>query len=376
MGVKASVGNSLLSLDELDDLSPRLEKQFSQEDNHESFALAIDDHRELLWDDLQRAFEAQSPTIPFEGIGLGLPLTIAVEHVYLGDYPDPMMWWPGAQKGDVIVTSAHKGFSVFGAAPRAVHMLRGNAARRRSLNVAATRQGSKLAYYSPAVTDDAIYVTIEIAVDRELDKKYGTAVGTAFTAAGALPVFAPAAPFLVVASAVIPIAESAAGMLLSPTTFFEGTAELNFNRPGLAATQAGSLLLYPDDQDDAFADFSIGQDFSLINQKGARYRGDVPYVTISLDGRARSEYETWSAHAASAALLERYFSGPDLISGASDIVTQGMSLYNDLTYYDRASALEKRMRRMSNPENIEKLRQRYEAYKANVKNEDLRSTLP
>jgi hypothetical protein len=80
----------------------------------------------------------------------------------------------------------------------------------------------------------------------------------------------------------------------------------------------------------------------LRDGNGEAYSGELPYVVISLDGTEHEEFEEWSATAASAALLERFFTSDELISEALKVVSEGMVLFNDMTYRRKAAdALEK-----------------------------------
>ncbi len=324
--------------------------------------------------DLQRAIKAAIPTDPYQGIGPGKPLMIVIETVYVGDYPDAIGWIPGFQQGDLLVTSAHKGFHVFDAAPRTVHLLQARVKRRTYPKVRATGQGSQLVYYSPAVADMSILFSVELSADRDVDDELGKKLATAVAAAGALPVFAPAAPFLVAASTAIPIATKAANMLARPRTFFEGHVELNMSRPGVELAQPGALVLYPDGDDDPFHGYKLHR-FQLCDvATGEPYRGPTPYVVISLDGAERPELEGWSAQAASAVLLERFFAPDELMSQTLDVATAGLSLYNDMVFRDKAADQLAKAKKATGA-----AKEQYEAaaaaYAKNIRNEEIRATV-
>jgi len=272
------------------------------------------------------------------------------------------------------VTSAHKGFQVFDAAPRTMHLLQPRVKRRTYPKVRATGQGSQLVYYSPAVADMSILFAVELSADRDFDAELGTKFATAVSAAGALPVFAPAAPFLVAASTAIPIATKAANMLARPRTFFEGHVELNMSRPGVMLAQPGALVLSPDGEEDAFHGHKLHR-FRLCDVvTGEPYRGSTPYVVISLDGGERPDLEGWTAQAASAVLLERFFAPDELIGQALDVATAGLSLYNDMVFRDKAADQLAKAKRATGA-----AKGQYEAaaaaYKKNIRNEEIRATV-
>jgi hypothetical protein len=182
-----------------------------------------------------------------------------------------------------------------------------------------------------------------LSVDRDFKSEIGDALAKAVNVAGALPVFAPAAPYLVAAGIAIPIASKAVNLLARPRTFFGENVELNFARPGVELAQPGALVLYPGGDDGTFdRRYKLGRSFVLRDSKGAAYNGPLPYVVISLDGTEHLAFEGWSATAASAVLLERFFASGELISDALGVVTDSMKLYNDMTYRVKAAdALEK-----------------------------------
>ena len=378
MPIAAAVGETLVGLDELDKVAKTSGNQLrdfvEQPEADPDFTLTLDGDVTIAAADLAKARQAKSSALPYEGIGVGKPLTIVIETVYLGDYPDAMPWVPYFQGGDVLVTSAHKGFESFDAAPRAVHLLENDAKRRASLKAKAPQQGSQLVYYSPAVTGLSILFSVELSLDRDFSKEIGDALAKAVTGAGALPVFAPAAPYLVAAGVAIPIATKAVNMLARPQTFFAEHVELNFARPGVELAQPGALVLYGGGDDRAFDGYKLGRNLLLRDSEGTPYKGELPYVVISLDGTEHREFDDWSATAASAALLERFFTSNELISEALKVVSEGMVLYNDIKYQEKAAeALEKsKSLKGAKKKHQEEL---YRAYVKNIKTKELRSTV-
>jgi hypothetical protein len=380
MPVAAALGEKLLDFNELDSLADAdahgVTEFLDGADIDDTFEVTIGGTRAIGPTELARAREARSPKNPYQGIGLGKPLTITIERIYVGDYPDALPWVPGFNLGDILVTSAHKAFQSFEAAPRAVHLLEPRAALRSSLKAKAVGQGSQLVFYSPAVADFSILFSVELSADRDFDKELGAAFAKAVTAAGALPVFASAAPFLIAAGTAIPIAFKAANLLARPNVFYQEHVELNFARPGVALAQPGALVLYPGGDDRPFVDtYSLGDDFHLRHvESGDRYAGQLPYVVISLDGTERPDLKTWSAHAASASLVERFYEPDELMTRALDIVTAGMTLYNDMEYRQKAAA-ELAQAKASTGEERKQHQVMYAAYRKNIQSEAIRTSL-
>lgn len=377
MAIAFAVGDRLVTPEDLDRAArdATLASFKSDAAFNGEYKLKINEDLALSANDLKATWDAISPSVPFQGIGVGKPLTIVLEQVYLGNYPDAMPRIPGQQRGDVLVTSANKAFQTFEAAPRAIHMMQERAARKSRLRATASRQGSQLVFYAPAVTDDSIIFTFEIVVDRDFDDKLGNSLSQAFKTAGALPVFAPAAPYLVAAGVAIPLATEAANLLARPRPCFEATMELNFARPGMQTIQAGATLIYPDGYESEFSNYTMSRDdHSLRDRDGKRYAGDVAYMVVSLDGTDQPEYEKWTAQAASASITERFFGGGGSMTKALELVTDSLSLYNDLAYQKLALGIKRSLLGASEVEK-DRLSILYEAYKKNIQNEEIRKTL-
>lgn len=378
MAILAAVGKTLVGLEELDAAAedPGLVEFLESPEPDPGFELDVGDSTMLAGTELVETHDAVSTTVPFEGVGIGKPLTLMLEQVYIGDYPDTMQWVPGAQRGDVVVTSANKKLSSFDAAPRAIHLLEAGADRRSKLRAKATHQGSPLVYYSPAVTDDSLLFTFEMSVDREVDQKVGSDLGAAFTAAGALPVFAPSAPFLIAAGIAIPIATKAIGLLAAPSTFFEATHELAFDRPGLRTFQAGAFVSLPEGSEAEFAGYSLDKEtYVLRDADGVEYSGPVPYLVISADGTEQEQYKEWAAQAMSAALVDRYFGGAGALTSGLKMVQESLTLFNDVHYQRQAVETKRRADAETDATKKAALLKQYETFKKNVTNPELKGTL-
>ena len=380
MPVAAALGDTLVGLDELDGIAAsakdEVEDFLNAQQVDRDFILPVGDGLKLGATELEKARMARATANPYQGIGFGKPLTIVLETIYVGDYPDALAWFPGNNEGDILVTSANKAFQVFAAAPRSVHLLEPRAGRRSFLRASASREGSQVVHYSPAVDAMSILFSVELSSDRDIDEQLGKSFAKAVSTAGALPVLAPAAPYLVAAGAVIPIAVKAAQMLSSPRTFFAESAELNFGRPGCELTQPGELVLYPRGHEGSFTRrYKLGSGRVLHDVvTGKQYDGPLPYIVISLDGSTRSDLSGWSAQAASAELLERFIQPDERITSTLEIVTEGLSLYNDMLFRDRAAKALEGAAAATGAEK-KKYEEHYKAYVKNIQNKEIRGTI-
>ncbi len=377
MAMLAALGEKLYDLDELDEVvlskKEAIQEYIDDPKGQPRFSVSEGDVQ-IGHVELAKAVEAKSSAVPYQGIGFGKPLTITVESVYVGDYPDAVRFTPWAERGDVLVTSAWKPFERFQAAARAVHLLQENAARRSYPKVTATSQGTRLAFYSPAVTEMSIFFSVELTVDRDFSSEVGDALAKAMTGAGALPVFAPVAPYLVAGAVLVPIGMNVAKMLARPRPFFAEDVEVNFTRPGLDVAQTGAYVLYPGGDKKPFAGYDKLRGCVLRDSNGTPYGGELPYVVISLDGTPREKLEGWAATAASALLLERFFAQDALMAEALDVVTSGLVYANDMTYRQKAVEALEKSKTLKGPKKKEQ-EELYKAYVKNIQTKELRDTV-
>ncbi len=163
-------------------------------------------------------------------------------------------------------------------------------------------------------------------------------------------------------------------LLARPQTFFGEHVELNVNRPGVRLAQPGALVLYGGTDERALEGYKLGDGFQLRDSEGKPYRGKLPSAVISLDGTERQEFEAWSATAASAALLERFFTPGSLVSQALEVVSDSMVLYNDMTYRQKAAEALAKSKTLKGAEK-KKQEDLYKAYLKNIRTEALRDTV-
>ena len=378
MPVAAALGETLVGLDNNDvaDSSGEEIRAFVAESEPDpDFAVNVDGSVTIGPAELANARDVKSATIPYQGIGIRKPLTIVLEKIYLGEYPDAMPWFP-ISRGDVLVTSAHKGFEWFDAAPQAVHLLERDAERRASLKAKATQQGSQLVYYSPAVTELSILFSVELSVDRDFNKEVGDALAKAVTAAGALPGLRH--------SGALPccrgscdspchqsreLARTAAGVLrrtrrteLQPSwrrARSAGRARLvrRQGRPGVRGIHARSWVR------------TAGCRRRLLPGRTA-VRGDEPRRDraagtgrLGRDGRIQ------------AAIIERFFTSGELATKALEIVSESLVLYNDMTYQRKAADALRDIKAEKDPAKKMQKQEQVKAYLKNIKTKELRDTV-
>ncbi|MBK9980807.1 MAG: hypothetical protein IPP15_00020 [Saprospiraceae bacterium] len=126
----------------------------------------------------------------FEPIGIGKPLSIEIATVYTGDYKKFL----GGKK-DMIVVSGIKNSLTFTGTSRAINVKAKNVNQNDFKQFEAFSDGTPLVYYSPAMDADSSVVSFEIMFDNFNGGLFDT-IGNLLTSAAGIPVFIPAAPYL------------------------------------------------------------------------------------------------------------------------------------------------------------------------------------
>jgi len=315
--------------------------------------------------------DAAGNEIPFQPIGLGKPLLVQLRHVYRG--AQPLGRRPERKK--MLVTSAMKSVAQFNAQPRAINFLTGEISQQTGFSyVAATDQGTPIIYYSPALTVGSSVLTIDVGFD-DFSPAFLNEVGDFLQQTGAIPAFLAQAAYLVGAGLVVKLAAAVAERFLERGPVFTGSSAVDFVTPGSEMSQAGFKVLTPDDfPNDVLRRHDMGSSGQLLDDTGKPYSGEIPYVTFSLDGTQRDEFNSFEATQASAALLADYFAIRDGQRTNLDLVLQGLQLFNDLKFRRRADSVKQRMDRINDPNDpeLKKLQAEYEALIKNIKEEKLR----
>ncbi|MCL4180097.1 MAG: hypothetical protein KJ072_20410 [Verrucomicrobia bacterium] len=116
----------------------------------------------------------------------------------------------------------------------------------------------------------------------------------------------------------------------------------------------------------------------LVDDEKRAYDGPHCYAVISLDGRANTDFEQFTPVAASAAQFDRFYNITDGSSQVLGQLVEGLKLYNDMTFRERAAKAKQRLQALeaqgvarTDPEYQEGLAQ-YHAYVANIDNQVLK----
>jgi hypothetical protein len=299
----------------------------------------------------------------FVPIGLNKPLTVQIRHVYTGKYPQAKFF---SGRKDMLVTSAFKDATVFNSATRAVNFLKKDVGPRSPFNSpAATEQGTPLVSYTPAVISSSTILTLEIVFDQFPDELF-TTVSSALASVGGIPLFIPASGYLMAASNILKLAGNLGHALFDGKPVFAATETLDFDVPGAQNATADFRVVCNPFFDPST--FKVDPKRGLIDpQTQQPYQGDEPYIILSLDGRTQEQYASFTPTAASAAVMERFFSVKEGSEAIVDTLVDALKLYNDSQFRAQADVVKKSLDAATpDSDQRKKLQERYNALVANI----------
>ncbi len=318
----------------------------------------------------RRALRAVAPPsiAPFTPIGLGIPLTVLISHVYTGKYPKTSLF---ESSEDMLLTTACKEDSVFNAMPRAVNYLVPGVKPKTGMKAPpAITDGTRVVFYSPALTIDSLILTLEIKFHDfgpDLIRKVADAAGTA----AGLPIFLPASTYMLAASSLLKVAANVGQALFDRNPVFSVTETLDFAVAGNPIAQADFRLLTKPDFDHSGLEYQPGT--GLVSKMSAKpYDGDAPYVVISLDGAEKPKLANFTPTHASAAVLEKFYSVSDASGAAIDGFIDAMKVVNDLRFRNDADKLLAQIAKSGNADQKAALQAQLDADLKNISDDRLK----
>ena len=345
-------GDAIISSEEIDDdpsLPRRLSEFYSSLAEGEKPAAISFASGELNLTNALTTFDINPPDatpqpISFTKIGPGLPLTIMIREVYSGKFPKGGLFGGGK---DMLLTSAVKSIAAFDAKPRAINFLKDKVQpKTRMARPPATKQGTPIVFYSPALLEKSLTMDITMVFDTFPQQVFDQ-VGDIFGAAAGIPVFQVHSVFLLAAKTLTKLIGQAGEAIFDGKPVFNSSDPINIALPGSPPMPPGFALLSTENIDAIDPQFrqknhvnELGQ---VVDQTGAEYKGDVPYVVVSLDGAVQEELSSFAPTAASAAMLSRFFGMKDGQQQPLDVVVDALKLYNDLTFRKQIDQIDKKL---------------------------------
>jgi hypothetical protein len=316
--------------------------------------------------------------IPYKPIGIGKPLSVEIMTLYTGDFISNKFL--AAKKRDLICTSAVKASQTFDATARAINLIEQRAAENTYLEFSALQACTPYVYYTRAVDADSLLVTVSLD-SNSFNEEIFKSLGDLFGKAAGLPVFKPAAPFLLAGSQLLKVGADGGNSLFESSPFIEETVTIRFATAGLPTNIARSVLLCSQEYKSELQQYKIGyvDDGGVYKMRlmkdGVPYQGNAPYLILNIDGAEKPALDGFAPSLASAGILSKFFGGSNKIEDAAGVLLQAMSLYNDYSYRTRADKMERELNRLrENPESEEykRTKELYDAYLKNIQNELLR----
>ncbi|MDQ1708215.1 MAG: hypothetical protein QOJ88_1426 [Pyrinomonadaceae bacterium] len=268
---------------------------------------------------------------PFQPVGIGKPLTLMLRHAYTGRYG----------KKDMLLTSAVRDpFTTFGLAPRAINLMPKRIPKKAHIKgPAATESGTELVYYIPALTAQALTLTLDMAFDDFPDDLVDKIAG-AITTAGGIPVFGPYSGILLAVGAAVKLLSKLANALVDAHAEFSVSDRLEFQVPDSPIPVAGYRVLSTPSLNHADFNFDLEQGL-LHKDTGKPYDGDEPYVVFYVDGSKNDSFKEFTPTAASAAQLSKFLSQKEGSEVALGTITDAFKLFSDVRYRREADRLNK-----------------------------------
>lgn len=306
--------------------------------------------------------ESSQRAVPLSDIGLGKPLSLRITSMYPGNRE----YHSRDNVGSVLITSAAQFTETGDPAPLALQHVFHHAPAGKDLDPVASKGGSDVIYYSPAMIHNELNLEVRMSFDKTDELSVTTLTDAVGKIAG-LPVFA-----------VIPGAKQAGAIIYATATaikfaanlydrFFDSepdwvsTWKLNVHRGGFIPAEASFILFFGDNapaEVEGPNDGNIGRAFRYRDEQyivdlhdgTLRYRdrpemqvlGEEPYVLALLNGADEPDLTKWTASAVTASLYQRFF-GAQNNDGSQDVVGI-LEAYNDVVMtrkiaeYDKALA--------------------------------------
>jgi hypothetical protein len=305
----------------------------------------------------------------FSPIGIGKPLSIELATIYTGDYRRFL----GTRK-DIILISGVKNIRTFQSTSRAVNLKLKSIEELSYLEFSALEDGTNIVYYTPAMDSESMSVSFELMFDN-FDTELFDSLSGLFNTASGIPVFLPAAPYLLGGSQLINIGSRLGEMFFTGKPSLSSTLQIQFQSPILPPTEPREFVLYNEKDLSEFVNLKVavidsfgGPKLRLVDKiNGEIYHGKAPYLIVLLDGRKREELNAFSTVLASASVLKKFYGVDQKASGVMDVLQDAIKLYNDSIYSAKGRILSESISKVpKGTKTYDDLKNLYQAYALNI----------
>ncbi len=283
-------------------------------------------------------------------IGLGQPISVEILCIYTGNAPSKLF-----SKPDLMVSSAVKSSVTHEVAPRAINQLIPNIKDRTIHLPSALSEGSPIVYYSPALDASTTLCSFEM-VANSFNQDITASISGLMKSAAGFPVFAPAGSLLIGGSVISQLVGNIGKKVFETKPFLRGDLDIRLDTAGMIPTRAKQYVIVNDSDLGEidrlrlhyFTHDATGASKVMLvdKQTGEEYRGDAPYLIINIDGKKRTDLQSFTPRLASAAMIERFY-GDDSSGDSMHLIDQAMTLYNDFAYFNKAEELKKKIHDMN-----------------------------
>jgi hypothetical protein len=306
------------------------------------------------------------PTGP-QPIGPKLPLSAYIIHVYTGKYPEHDFF---GNRGDMAITSGVKSFSASQASARALNFLEAQVyPSTHFIAPAATNQGTPLILYSPAMTDSAVTLTVQMATANDFVKDLLDEIGTGFTALAGIPILLPYSGYLLAGSALLKVGEGIADALYDSVPVLLQSTQINFDVAFTTPAQAGLRFFCNQDLDPQQYQYVDGK--GLADSSGNIYNGPEPYIVVALDGTPHDGWKGFTPAVATAAVIQKFFSAQNVGQTTIDTLVDAVKIASDFKYRQQAEQLKTQINAVPAPADKADLQADYDAAVKNIVNPDM-----
>ena len=305
-------------------------------------------------------------------IGLGKPLTIQIVHIYTGDAPNRLF----GGKPNLLVVSGVKGPETFNEAQKAVNQLTKKADSHSYISPGAFSKGSPVVYYSPALEANELNISFHLVAETFKDKVFDQISGL-FDKASNLPIFIPAKTKMIAGSAILNMGKKLGKAVFeSDKPFLEDNLEVRLNVGGFCNFEPGIKLICEESKGDELMDqcevrrvndSHRGENYYLYDKaSGEKYKGDIPFILINVDGSERKQLEGFKPKIASAAMIKRFY-GEDMGEVGMQSLESALVLHNDLHYVKKIKELQADLSKPDlDPDQAALYQDLMEAYRKNI----------
>src|SRR5690606_11648087 len=193
-------------------------------------------------------------------------------------------------------TSGIKSLATHDSAPKAINQIVKKISDHSYYKPNAFDRGSSIIYYTPSLDIETILCSFHLVADTFNEKTFQR-ISEMMKAAGSLPVFAPAQGVLIAGGIISDMVGNLGKAIFESNPFFKGNLEIKLNSPGQIITKASHVAIIEDQHYTEFINYKTqninmngNSSMRLVNKiSGETYRGDKPYLLLSIDGRQRPD---------------------------------------------------------------------------------------